>query len=261
MPKPTSTSDIALYLANKANSAKPSKTYKRAIQFDPENAARLLAPSERPPIRPRTTRPSHRKLTKSHSIQSGIRPSLQKPRQRPVRPRTTRTSPITTTKPTDANLGIALRKQGQLDQAIENYRKAIQVDPEYAYAYNNLGLALDDQGQLDQAIENFQKAIQIDPEDASAYYRLGIALSDQGTTRPSHRKLPKSHSFRPGKCSCLQQPRTHHPRPYPNKAKLEFLHMKAIEEQLAHYRRSRDGKKPIQWKRTRPGTVCLPPTT
>ena len=46
---------------------------------------------------------------------------------------------------------------------MECYRKAIKIDPNYAYAYNNLGNALDDIGKKEEAIENYRKAIKIDP--------------------------------------------------------------------------------------------------
>ena len=41
-----------------------------------------------------------------------------------------------------ANLGIALKDKGQVDEAIACYRKAIELDPKFARAHNNLGNAL-----------------------------------------------------------------------------------------------------------------------
>ena len=39
-------------------------------------------------------------------------------------------------------LGAVLAGQSQLDKAVENYEKAIKINPNYAQAYNNLGIAL-----------------------------------------------------------------------------------------------------------------------
>ena len=47
-------------------------------------------------------------------------------------------------------------------------------------AYNNLGNTLKLQGELASALTSYKKAIQIDPEFADAYYNLGIVLKEQG---------------------------------------------------------------------------------
>ncbi|MBW4593151.1 MAG: tetratricopeptide repeat protein, partial [Brasilonema angustatum HA4187-MV1] len=78
------------------------------------------------------------------------------------------------------NQGLALYKQGKLDQAIASYRKALQIDPNDRDAHNNLGNALYEQGKLDQAIASYRKALQIDPNDPNAHYNLGNALYEQG---------------------------------------------------------------------------------
>ncbi|MBP5973990.1 tetratricopeptide repeat protein, partial [Brasilonema sp. CT11] len=78
------------------------------------------------------------------------------------------------------NQGLALYNQGKLDEAIASYRKALQIDPNYATAHNNLGYALKNQGKLDEAIASYRQALQIDPNYAAAHNNLGNALSDQG---------------------------------------------------------------------------------
>jgi len=78
------------------------------------------------------------------------------------------------------NLGAALAGQGRLDEAIENYRKAIQLNPDYSYALNNLGNALATKGQLDEAIRNYRRAVQIDPNFYEALDNLGVALAAKG---------------------------------------------------------------------------------
>jgi serine/threonine-protein kinase len=78
------------------------------------------------------------------------------------------------------NLGIALRTNRQLDEAIACFRKAIELDPKYAMAHRQLGLALQDQGQLDEAIASYRKAMKLDPESAWDHYRLGDMLKANG---------------------------------------------------------------------------------
>ena len=43
-------------------------------------------------------------------------------------------------------MGNSYYKQGNLDQAIAKYQKALQIDPNFAQAHNNLGLVYYNQG-------------------------------------------------------------------------------------------------------------------
>ena len=63
-------------------------------------------------------------------------------------------------------MGIALKEQGKLEEAIEAYNKALAIKPDYAEAYNNMGIALKEQGKLEEAIEAYNKALAIKPDYA-----------------------------------------------------------------------------------------------
>ena len=52
------------------------------------------------------------------------------------------------------NSGIDYFHQGQFDQAIAEYSKALEINPRYANAYIYRGAAYDIKGQYDQAIAN-----------------------------------------------------------------------------------------------------------
>jgi protein O-GlcNAc transferase len=78
------------------------------------------------------------------------------------------------------NMGIALKKKGDLKAAIDSYKHAIKIKPNYAGAYNNMGIALQDKGNLEAAIESYKQAIKIKPDYADAYYNMGISLAEQG---------------------------------------------------------------------------------
>lgn len=47
------------------------------------------------------------------------------------------------------NLGNTLLNQKKLDRAVMAYRKAIQLNPNYADTYHNLGVALRNQNKLE----------------------------------------------------------------------------------------------------------------
>lgn len=78
------------------------------------------------------------------------------------------------------NLGVALTKLGQLDEAVARLQEAIRIAPNYAEAYNNLGAALAMQGRLDDAIARFQESLRLMPHYAQAHNDLGAALGRQG---------------------------------------------------------------------------------
>jgi tetratricopeptide (TPR) repeat protein len=70
-------------------------------------------------------------------------------------------------------------EQGQYIKALELYNKAIQLNLEYAVAYNNRGLIHLKQNNYAQAIVDFNKAIQLKPHDAITYYNLGLVYHEQ----------------------------------------------------------------------------------
>ncbi|MET0364786.1 MAG: tetratricopeptide repeat protein, partial [Sphingobium sp.] len=72
-----------------------------------------------------------------------------------------------------SNLGIALRRQGRLQEAECCYREAIRLQPGHAEAHYNLANLLSDQGRQDDAVAHLEKALAAKPNYASAMYNLG----------------------------------------------------------------------------------------
>ena len=61
---------------------------------------------------------------------------------------------------------------GRLKEAIENYQKALSIDPDLAMSHYNLGVALHVLGRLDEAITSFNNVLAIMPAFAMAHYNL-----------------------------------------------------------------------------------------
>ncbi len=78
------------------------------------------------------------------------------------------------------NRGAAYISKNQLDLAISDYNKSIEINPGYAEAYNNRGLVYMSKGQLDQAISDYNKSIEINPGYAFAYNNRGSAYKSRG---------------------------------------------------------------------------------
>jgi Tfp pilus assembly protein PilF len=75
-------------------------------------------------------------------------------------------------------LGLLYLQFGRLDDALAQFRKAAELDPEYAEAHLNSGVVLAEAAQWDQAVASYRKAIAL-PTLATphiAYGNLGLAL-------------------------------------------------------------------------------------
>ena len=79
-----------------------------------------------------------------------------------------------------SNMGNVLKDKGDLEAAIQSYKQALKIKPDYAQAYNNMGNALKDKGDLKAAIESYKQALKIKPDYAQAYSNMGIALKGKG---------------------------------------------------------------------------------
>ena len=76
--------------------------------------------------------------------------------------------------------GELLRSQKNFGEAIEEYREAIGLKPDYAAAHFGLGIALRDNGNLDDAAAEFREVIREHPADAGAHDALGLTLFRKG---------------------------------------------------------------------------------
>ena len=76
--------------------------------------------------------------------------------------------------------GIARRKIGEIDLAIEDYNMALHLNEYYVEALNNRGVALDKKGDHDLAISDFTQAIDIDSNNAHTYNNRATAYSNKG---------------------------------------------------------------------------------
>jgi len=78
------------------------------------------------------------------------------------------------------NLGNALLQKGQVDEALGQFRKALEINPNYVDARSNFGAALFEKGRVDDAVAQYNRTLEIDPYYAQANYNLGLALFQNG---------------------------------------------------------------------------------
>jgi tetratricopeptide (TPR) repeat protein len=78
------------------------------------------------------------------------------------------------------NRGIAWCNKGDYDRAIADYNKALEIDPRCADVYNNRGGVWLYKGEYDLAIHDFDKALGINPNFAKAYSNRGAGWFCKG---------------------------------------------------------------------------------
>lgn len=70
--------------------------------------------------------------------------------------------------------GDRKRREGKLDEAIQEYCKAIEVDPDYAEPYISRGIMYGNQGKYEQSITDFSEAIRCDSSLSHAFYNRAL---------------------------------------------------------------------------------------
>jgi len=95
------------------------------------------------------------------------------------------------------DLGKILAAQGRVDEAIEHYERALQIEPKHYTAHNNLGNALVRQGRIDEGIPHFHEAIRLRPRDGMYHNSLGVARLQKGEFAEAGELFAKAVQLQP----------------------------------------------------------------
>ena len=76
--------------------------------------------------------------------------------------------------------GSAFLRQGNLNNALADFDRAIKSYPEYAHAYHLRGIARTADGNDEGALEDLDRAIELDPEYGAAYFSRANMHSKTG---------------------------------------------------------------------------------
>ena len=93
--------------------------------------------------------------------------------------------------------GLKHSQSGQLDFAILEYRKALELDPNLTIAYVNVGVSYIQKKEYDTAVQALKKAIQKDSKLKLAHYNLWWAYRQQGKYDQGIDELKKIIAFDP----------------------------------------------------------------
>ena len=75
-------------------------------------------------------------------------------------------------------LANALKDQGQLDAALDEFDRAVALDPKYANAHCNRGVVLQRLNRFEEALASYAQTVALHPEDALAHYNAGTLLRE-----------------------------------------------------------------------------------
>jgi Flp pilus assembly protein TadD len=68
----------------------------------------------------------------------------------------------------------------RLEEAIETYRRALEIEPGLAIAWNGLGMALAQKGDLEGAIAAGRRLVELEPDDPLSHTSLSMFYQRNG---------------------------------------------------------------------------------
>ena len=86
------------------------------------------------------------------------------------------------------NLALACGAMGNA-QEIPEYRRTLEIDPDYVLAYLNWGAVLYAKGQYEDAIKIYREGLDVNPLFASLHYSLGLALEQEKKTAEAEAEM------------------------------------------------------------------------
>ena len=89
------------------------------------------------------------------------------------------------------------KAKGEIDNAIAEYRRALELVPDYAEAHNNLGNLLKDQKKFDEAILHFESSIKIFPDNPNTHNNLGTVYAMKGEVNKAAVYFAKATRLQP----------------------------------------------------------------
>ena len=82
------------------------------------------------------------------------------------------------------NRGLVYQGLEQYIKAINDYTKAIRLNPYDTATYNNRGYSYYNLGQYEEALKNYAKAIKLDPTNQTALNNRKILLEEHPELKP-----------------------------------------------------------------------------
>ena len=149
--------------------------FQRALKDDPQSAEALygLGSAYLQLQKPTEARPCFERVLQLHTTYPGTLPNAWN------------------------NLGILSAREGKLDAAIQQFKRALQIDPQHSIALQNLGSAYRQKKDWVAAKQALERSLALNPDDAEANYSLGMVYAQQNDAEHAHAYLQKALAARP----------------------------------------------------------------
>jgi tetratricopeptide (TPR) repeat protein len=87
--------------------------------------------------------------------------------------------------------GVAFEKTGNMNSAMEDYQKSVELKPDFILPTANIGKIYAKKKDFEKAIEFYKKAVELGDQDATNYYNYGISLMNLGKKEQAKEVLEK----------------------------------------------------------------------
>jgi len=91
--------------------------------------------------------------------------------------------------------GIEYRRQGDNNAALEEFTRAIEIDPKYYFAYYNRALVYHQIGDLESSLANYNKAIELNPDNAYWIIERGFLYMELGDREQAINDLERAREL------------------------------------------------------------------
>ena len=94
--------------------------------------------------------------------------------------------------------GLCLARLGRLDEALECYVQATDIEPEFGPAWYNTGWALEQLGELPRAAEAYGKSVALNPQNAQGWANLAWLAARRGDAAAAKAHAERAFTLQPG---------------------------------------------------------------
>lgn len=77
-------------------------------------------------------------------------------------------------------IGVSLAKLGQHEDATDHLQRALEISPNNAGLHNNAAMVLGMRGDTQGAVRHLLRALELNPDSARAHFHLGLAFEELG---------------------------------------------------------------------------------
>lgn len=100
------------------------------------------------------------------------------------------------------NMGDVLANEGDLEGALENFKRSYALKPDYADAVHNIGHIYMVQGNIPQAIRYLEQSLQMNPRLYPSAYKLGIIYMEENDFENAKKYFEACLQYEPTSADC-----------------------------------------------------------